>query len=634
MFADRANIIIRSGKGGDGHVSFRRELYVPNGGPDGGDGGRGGDVIFVVDEGINTLSDYRHRRKFKAGDGQEGGRRKCHGADGEDIILKVPAGTVVKDKESGKVILDMSNKKEPVVLLKGGRGGKGNQHYATPTMQAPKYAQPGGKAQELEVMLELKVIADVGLVGFPNVGKSTLMKVLAGANPTYTGEVYFNGKKVELRNPVDAKAQGVGIVYQEVDSILTPNLSVAENIMTDHLIYELKGLGVVNWSRMNKEAAAVLKELDIDINVKTLVSNLTLAEKQMVVIARAMVQNCKFLILDEPTAPLSQKETETLFDLVRRLKKKNCGIIFISHRLNELFEICEAIAVMKDGQMVGERQVDGKLKIDDIVQMMLGGKHVLDLDKSGRNVGEVVLKTENLKDKKGRVHNINMEVRKGEIVGISGLVGAGKTELCKTLFGEFGKVEGTYEVCGKTVNPVCPADAIKAGLALIPEERRKEGIFIEETVNHNMSVVTLGKFSKVLTFINRKQEFEAAKKKIASLTVKTPSPNQKVGLLSGGNQQKVTIGKWLDSNAAIYIFDEPTKGIDVGAKNEIYKLIVELARQGKAVIYTSSEQSEILLVSDRTYVMYDGTIQKELRTDQTTEEEILFYSTGGSNYEQ
>ena len=183
MFADRANIIIRSGKGGDGHVSFRRELYVPNGGPDGGDGGRGGDVIFVVDEGINTLSDYRHRRKFKAGDGQEGGRRKCHGADGEDIILKVPAGTVVKDKESGKVILDMSNKKEPVVLLKGGRGGKGNQHYATPTMQVPKFAQPGQPAQELEVLLELKVIADVGLVGFPNVGKSTFLSRVTNAQP-------------------------------------------------------------------------------------------------------------------------------------------------------------------------------------------------------------------------------------------------------------------------------------------------------------------------------------------------------------------------------------------------------------------------------------------------------------------
>ena len=183
MFADRAKILIRSGKGGDGHVSFRRELYVPNGGPDGGDGGRGGDVIFVVDEGMNTLSDYRHRRKFKAGDGQEGGRRRCHGADGADIVLKVPRGTVVKEKESGKVILDMSNKKEPVVLLKGGRGGKGNQHYATPTMQAPKYAQPGGTAQEVEVTLELKVIADVGLVGFPNVGKSTFLSRVTNANP-------------------------------------------------------------------------------------------------------------------------------------------------------------------------------------------------------------------------------------------------------------------------------------------------------------------------------------------------------------------------------------------------------------------------------------------------------------------
>ena len=229
MFADRANIIIRSGKGGDGHVSFRRELYVPNGGPDGGDGGRGGDVIFVVDEGINTLSDYRHRRKFKAGDGQEGGRRKCHGADGEDIILKVPAGTVVKDKESGKVILDMSNKKEPVVLLKGGRGGKGNQHYATPTMQAPKYAQPGGKAQEIEVMLELKVIADVGLVGFPNVGKSTFLSRVTNANPKIAnyhfttlnpnlGVVDMDGSKgfviADIPGIIEGASEGVGLGFE------------------------------------------------------------------------------------------------------------------------------------------------------------------------------------------------------------------------------------------------------------------------------------------------------------------------------------------------------------------------------------------------------------------------------------
>ena len=229
MFADRANIIIRSGKGGDGHVSFRRELYVPNGGPDGGDGGRGGDVIFVVDEGINTLSDYRHRRKFKAGDGQEGGRRKCHGADGEDIILKVPAGTVVKDKESGKVILDMSNKKEPVVLLKGGRGGKGNQHYATPTMQVPKYAQPGQKAMELNVTLELKSIADVGLVGFPNVGKSTLLSRVTNADPKIAnyhfttlnpnlGVVDLDGGKgfviADIPGLIEGASEGVGLGHK------------------------------------------------------------------------------------------------------------------------------------------------------------------------------------------------------------------------------------------------------------------------------------------------------------------------------------------------------------------------------------------------------------------------------------
>ena len=254
MFADRANIIIRSGKGGDGHVSFRRELYVPNGGPDGGDGGRGGDVIFVVDEGINTLSDYRHRRKFKAGDGQEGGRRKCHGADGEDIILKVPAGTVVKDKESGKVILDMSNKKEPVVLLKGGRGGKGNQHYATPTMQAPKYAQPGGKAQELEVMLELKVIADVGLVGFPNVGKSTFINTFAGRACAKTGNKpgVTKGKQwIRLNKGVEL-LDTPGILWPKFeDQQVGIRLACVGSIKDDILNMEELALWLIDYLREN-----------------------------------------------------------------------------------------------------------------------------------------------------------------------------------------------------------------------------------------------------------------------------------------------------------------------------------------------------------------------------------------------
>lgn len=229
MFADRANIYIRSGKGGSGHVSFRRELYVPNGGPDGGDGGRGGDVIFAVDEGMNTLADYRHKRKYKAGDGEEGGKRRCHGADGQDIVLKVPPGTIIKEKETGKVILDMSNKKEPVALLKGGRGGKGNQHYATAVMQAPKYAQPGGKCQELEVTLELKVIADVGLVGFPNVGKSTFLSRVTNARPKIAnyhfttlnpnlGVVDLAGGKgfviADIPGIIEGASEGVGLGFE------------------------------------------------------------------------------------------------------------------------------------------------------------------------------------------------------------------------------------------------------------------------------------------------------------------------------------------------------------------------------------------------------------------------------------
>lgn len=469
------------------------------------------------------------------------------------------------------------------------------------------------------------------LIGANGAGKSTLMKVLAGANAAYTGDIYFNGEHVEIRNPRAARALGIGIVYQEVDSVLTPNLSVAENIMIDYLIYDLKGAGIIRWKKINEEAKKVLEELGISIKVTTLVSGLTLAQKQMVVIARAIMQKCKFLILDEPTAPLSQKETETLFKLVQKLKALGCGIIFISHRLNELFEICEDIVVLKDGIKVGEVEVSEAVQVGDIVKMMLGGIYQEEVDKSGRLTGETVLETRNLADRQNRIHHINLKVKRGEIIGISGLVGAGKTELCKTLFGAFGKVQGEYIVKGNQVSFQSPSDAIRAGMALIPEERRKEGILVSESVSHNLSVVTLGRYTGLAGYINRKKENYAAKKKIEDLLIKTPSYNQKVGLLSGGNQQKVTIGKWLDSDADVYIFDEPAKGIDVGAKHEIYKLIIELSRQGKSVIYTSSEQAEVMLLSDRIYVMYDGTVQKELKTEQTNEEEILFYSTGGTD---
>ena len=470
------------------------------------------------------------------------------------------------------------------------------------------------------------------LIGANGAGKSTLMKILAGANPTYTGEIYYNGELVEIRSPQDASKLGIEIVYQEVDTALIPTLSVAENIMIEHMVYGMKGKSFLNWGYINKTAKQILDQLQIDLDPRTLVANLTLAQKQMVVIARAVRSNCKFLILDEPTAPLSIAETNQLFELVRELRGEGVGVIFISHRLDELFQICDQATVLRDGMLVKTFALDSSVTQDDIVTLMLGRALVNEVDRSGRTIGDDILTLKGFGDKAGRVHDVDLHLRSGEIVGISGLVGAGKSELCKTIYGAFGKPMGEMDLHGSAVAFGDPAAAVAAGLALVPEERRAEGVVIGESVCQNLSLATLGDHCAA-GFINFASELASANEKIASLGIKTPSPAQPVALLSGGNQQKVTIGKWLDSKADIYIFDEPTKGIDVGAKAEIYDLIVELARTGKAVIYATSEQNEILMLTDRTYVMYNGTVQKELETAKTNEEEIVFYSTGGVDHE-
>ena len=471
------------------------------------------------------------------------------------------------------------------------------------------------------------------LVGANGAGKSTLMKVLSGVNSNYTGQITFDGRPVEIRSPGDAKKLGIEIVYQEVDTALVPSLSVGENIMTEYLVYGLKKGGVVNWKHLHSEAARVLERLHVPLDTHALVSSLTLAQKQMVVIARAALGNCSFLILDEPTAPLSQNETEKLFDLVCQLKAEGVGIIFISHRLDELFEICDSITVLRDGQLIKTFDLDETTTIPSIVELMLGRAYNEAIDRSGREIGGTLLETRGLADREHRVTGVDMTVRRGEIVGLSGLVGAGKTELCKTLFGAFGKQEGELLLNGRPVQAASPAQAVKSGMAFIPEERRKEGILVGEPVVSNLSLATLSKHTRALSVIDRKSESQAAEGKVEDLKIKTPSIRQRVGLLSGGNQQKVTIGKWLDSGADLYIFDEPTKGIDVGAKAEVYRLIVELARQGKGIIYASSEQSEIMSLTDRVYVMYSGKIQKELVTAETDEAELLFYSTGGTKDE-
>ncbi|MFZ5988525.1 MAG: sugar ABC transporter ATP-binding protein [Bacillota bacterium] len=467
------------------------------------------------------------------------------------------------------------------------------------------------------------------LIGANGAGKSTLMKVLSGANNHYTGRIFIDGREVNIRSPRRAKELAIQIVYQEVDTALIPYLNVAENIMLDVLVNKMKGRQFVNWAKIHASAKKVLGRLGVKLDTRSLVQDLTLAQKQMVLIARAIAEECRFLILDEPTAPLSNAETEELFRVVKDLAhNQNVGVIFISHRLPELFEICEEITIMKDGMVVTRRKIEG-LTVKQVVELMLGRKFDENYLKYQVNIGDKLFEVRNLSEKQGAIQDVNLYVRAGEIIGIAGLVGAGKTELCKTIFGALHIRSGEVMLKGRKLNIKTPHSAVKQGLALVPEERRKEGVLVLEPVFSNLSAASLSNFCGPLDFIKPRSEHSAAKKIITELGIKTPNENQKVAFLSGGNQQKVAVGKWLIANADIYIFDEPTKGVDVGAKRDIFELIGRLAQMGKGIIYASCELSEIIGISDRVYVMYDGTVVKELQTSDTNEEEILYYSTGG-----
>lgn len=471
------------------------------------------------------------------------------------------------------------------------------------------------------------------VVGANGAGKSTLMKVLAGANPGYTGEVLLNGSPVELRNPSVAKNLGIEIVYQEVDMALFPSQTVAENIMMNELITNMGRNVTVNWNHIRQEAQATLDRLHIDLNVNKMVSELTLAQKQLVLIARAVQGSCNFLILDEPTAPLSTAETEKLFALVDHLTQtERIAVVFISHRLQEVLRICKTITVMRNGQIVADYPITKETTIKSIVDQMLGRSFEENFPKIKNEIGDIAFEIKDLCDKEGMLKNVNMYVRKGEIVGVSGLVGAGKSELCKTVFGAREKKSGQVLRMGQELKIHSPTDAVKYKLGLVPEERRKEGVLVDESVYFNLAAAALPKYSNGI-FISKKKQMLNASDYIDSLKIKTPSASQLVAFLSGGNQQKVAVGKWLAADCEVYIFDEPTKGVDVGAKQDIFKLIQDIASVGKCVLYVTSETSEILAITDRTYVMYDGRVTAELVTENTTEDEIMFYSTGGEKDE-
>jgi simple sugar transport system ATP-binding protein len=463
------------------------------------------------------------------------------------------------------------------------------------------------------------------LTGANGAGKSTLMAILSGAHSHYSGEILLDGEPVSIRTPRDAKQLGIHLVQQEVDVALVPQLSVAENILLDRLAEPGHRY---RWGEIRRQARALLAQLDVALDVNRLVERCTLAEKQQILLARALSHHCRFLILDEPTAPLDQHESEQLFAVVRRLKASGIGVVFISHRIHELKAICDQLTVLRDGRLI-ETGPMAALSGEQIVEKMLGHQ-LTDIFPARRaqQTQPLLLAVEGLHDEQ-LLQDISLRLHKGEILGIAGLAGAGKTELCKALFGASKSRVSRGELHGQPWQPRSPHDSVSRRMALVPEERRKEGIFIDESVAMNLSVSADDSFSRWSLFGHR-QAWRWAEQVIQQLQVRTTGPAQTLRRLSGGNQQKVAIGKWLRNNADVLIFDEPTKGVDIKAKTELFTLIDNLAREGKGIIYASGEFSELVGLCDRICVLWDGRIVAELAARDVTEETLLLYSTGGT----
>ncbi|MDD7995735.1 sugar ABC transporter ATP-binding protein [Kosakonia radicincitans] len=463
------------------------------------------------------------------------------------------------------------------------------------------------------------------LTGANGAGKSTLMAVLCGTHDHYEGEISINNQVVSIRTPRDAKQLGIHLVQQEVDVALIPGLSIAENIMLDTLAETGHRF---RWNEIRQQARDALAQLDVQLDVKRSIDSCTLAEKQQILLARALSHHCRFLILDEPTAPLDQHESERLFTVVKRLQQQGIGIVFISHRIHELKAICDTLTVLRDGKLI-ESGPMAELSGEEIVEKMLGHE-LSDIYPPARppHSDEVLLSIDGLHDE-GLLKDISLRLRKGEILGIAGLAGAGKTELCKALFGASKSRINRGELNNQPWRPRDPADSVIRGLALVPEERRKEGIFVDEPISMNLAISADNSFSRWGLFGHR-LAWRWAEEVIARVGIRTTGPAQTLRRLSGGNQQKVAIGKWLRGNANVVIFDEPTKGVDVKAKTDLFQLIDGLAREGKGVIYASGEFAELVGLCDRICVLWDGRIVAEVAGKEAREETLLYYSTGGT----
>ncbi|HJA12030.1 MAG TPA: sugar ABC transporter ATP-binding protein [Candidatus Mediterraneibacter merdipullorum] len=488
------------------------------------------------------------------------------------------------------------------------------------TMKGIDKSFPGVHALD-HVDLEVRKGEVHALMGENGAGKSTLMKVLTGIYKKDSGTITYEGKEVEFHNTREAQDAGVVIVHQELNML--GHLTVAQNIFIGR---EFKKGIRIDDKKMNEEARKLFDRMHIDIDPTETMSHLTVGKQQMCEIAKAISHEAKVIIFDEPSAALTEAEIEELFKIIRDLRDQGLGIVYISHRMDEIKVITDRVTVMRDGAYVGTLITKDCTK-DDIINMMVG--RVIYEDPKTKNMtppgAPVVLKVEHLNAGK-MVQDVSFELHKGEVLGFSGLMGAGRTETMRALFGADPIDSGDIYINGEKVNIKSPQDAVKHGIGYLSEDRKRFGIVVQKTVAENTTMADLDEFSNG-PFINKKKENEIAQKFVDSLATKTPGVDQLVVNLSGGNQQKVVIAKWLTRNCDILIFDEPTRGIDVGAKNEIYKLMNQLAAEGKAIIMVSSEMTEILRMSDRIVVMCEGKKTGELDISEATQENIMNMAT-------
>ncbi len=478
---------------------------------------------------------------------------------------------------------------------------------------------PGVKALD-HVNFELRSGEVMALLGENGAGKSTLMKILSGVYTKDSGTMTIFGTEYDNLTPKQAQAVGVAIIHQELN--MCRHLSVAENMFLGR--EKVNGI-VLNDREMEAEAAKILGDLKIDIDPRQTVGDLPVSKQQMVEIAKALSIHAKILIMDEPTSSLTAKEIEELFRIIRQLKADGCGIVYISHRLEELKAIVDRVTIMRDGQYITDGNF-ADMTMEQIIANMVGREIKEQFPRVSCPKGKKIFEVKNL-NAGHLVRDINFSLYEGEIVGFAGLMGAGRTETTRAIFGVDPKTSGEIWLDGKEVKITCPMDAIKAGIVLAPEDRKKDGLCTKLSIRHNLALPNLDLICSKLGVISSKKEDDLCEKAVKDLLIKTPTVEVNAGNLSGGNQQKVVVGKWLARNSRVVIFDEPTRGIDVGAKVEIYNLMNQLKKQGIAVMFVSSEMPEVLGIADRVIVMCDGKITGEVMAKETSQNEVLKFAT-------